>query len=509
MKSIRLLGRTFVYTFLFITLIEFTSYTASFYPILKTGGFFALIIIAVGLAIWKMEYGIYFILAELVIGSKGYLFSYEISGTSISIRLGLFLSIFAVWAVREIFVRKFRFKNFGLIKWYGIVLVFVVMGILVGYLNNNPIKDIFYDVNGWLFFALLPVFITAVSNAKQIQKVFQVAAAAVLAMLIKTVALLFIFSHQVQFILPSLYKWVRDTGVGEITKMDNDFYRIFFQSHIYAIFSFFVISVILINVTRNNFKKRDYLIYLIIGFFSALVTFVSYSRSFWLGGIIGIIFLMYVILFIMKLPMKKTFQVGISMFAVFLVVYISVLGIIRFPWPNPSSFSGGLIEERTKDVTEEAASASRFKLLDPLMDKIRENPILGSGFGTSVTYETSDPRALAANPDGMYKTFSFEWGYLDTWIEMGIFGLLAYLLLLVSLFRYGLKAYALYIQRPLEGSLIIGLLIGLVVLCAINATTPYLNHPLGIGYLLLTTAVFVSLTNNVPTDNVLNNEDRE
>ncbi|MBL7047698.1 MAG: hypothetical protein ISR95_08755, partial [Candidatus Marinimicrobia bacterium] len=145
--------------------------------------------------------------------------------------------------------------------------------------------------------------------------------------------------------------------------------------------------------------------------------------------------------------------------------------------------------------------ASRFKLLGPLSEKIRENPVLGSGFGTSITYETSDPRALENNPDGLYTTYSFEWGYLDTWIEMGIFGLVAYLSLLLTLFRYGWKLYKKYIQHALESSLILGLLAGLVVLSAIHITTPYLNHPLGIGYLLLTTAIFVSLKKDISIKN--------
>ncbi|MBU0612734.1 O-antigen ligase family protein [Patescibacteria group bacterium] len=499
MKSIRILGRTFGYTLLFIALIETISYAAYFFPVINMAGFFVLILVAVGLAIWKIEYGVYFILAELIIGSKGYLFFYEVADTSISLRLGLFLSIFVVWLIRELISRKFKFKNIGLIKWYGVLLFFVIVGILVGYFNDNPIKDIFYDVNGWLFFALLPVFITAISNAGQIQKVLQVASAAVSAMLFKTVLLLFVFSHQIEFVLPSLYKWVRTTGVGEITKMDNNFYRIFFQSHIFALFAFFIVAIIIINVSKKQFKTGDYILYWSLGFFSALVTFISYSRSFWAAGVVGLAFLMYTVLFIMKLSKKKTFQVAFAFVVVFFSVYLAALVIIKFPWPNPSTFSGGLIEERTTGVTEESASASRFKLLGPLADKIRENPLLGSGFGTSITYETSDPRALEASPDGLFTTYSFEWGYLDTWIEMGIFGLIAYLSLLVALFRYGLKLYKEYVQNPLESSLILGLLTGLVVLAAINVTTPYLNHPLGIGYILLATAIFVSLKKSIST----------
>jgi hypothetical protein len=497
MKSVRLLGRKFGYTFILIALVEFISYAAFFNPTMNTIGFFLLILAAISLSVWKIEYGLYFILAELIIGSKGYLFSYEVSGTSISVRLGLFLSILVVWFISALFRKKFKFANVGLIKWYGVLLLFVVIGILVGYFNDNPIKDIFYDVNGWLYFALLPVFIAAISGKKQVQQVLQVASAAVTTMLLKTVILLFVFSHQIEFVLPSLYKWIRTTGVGEITKMENDFYRIFFQSHIYALLSFIIVAFIIINVSRKNFKKSDYIIYWIIGFSSILVTFISYSRSFWLGGIVGLAFLMYSIFFIVKLSKKKSFQIAFAFAGVFLMVYIAVLGIIKFPWPNPSTFSGGLLEERTKDVAEEAASASRFKLLGPLTEKIRENPILGSGFGTSVTYETSDPRALESNPDGLYTTYSFEWGYLDTWIEMGIFGLISYLALLVTLFRYGWKLYRKYVKHTLEESLILGLLAGIVVLSAIHFTTPYLNHPLGIGYLLLTTAIFISLNKDI------------
>jgi hypothetical protein len=68
----------------------------------------------------------------------------------------------------------------------------------------------------------------------------------------------------------------------------------------------------------------------------------------------------------------------------------------------------------------------------------------------------------------------------------------------VALFRFGLKTFIKYEQQSVESSLIMGLLTGLVVLGTVNATTPYLNHPLGIGYLLLTTAIFLTLYNESP-----------
>ena len=45
----------------------------------------------------KLEYGLLILLAELFIGSKGYLFSYDYGGTLISLRMALFLVVMSAW----------------------------------------------------------------------------------------------------------------------------------------------------------------------------------------------------------------------------------------------------------------------------------------------------------------------------------------------------------------------------------------------------------------------------
>ena len=55
---------------------------------------------------------------------------------------------------------------------------------------------------------------------------------------------------------------------------------------------------------------------------------------------------------------------------------------------------------------------------------------MGRGFGATVTYQTRDPRILADNGSGEYTTYAFEWGWLDIWLKLGIFGLAAYFLLI-------------------------------------------------------------------------------
>ncbi len=109
---------------------------------------------------------------------------------------------------------------------------------------------------------------------------------------------------------------------------------------------------------------------------------------------------------------------------------------------------------------------------------------MGSGFGATVTYQSSDPRLVAASANGLYTTYAFEWGWLDVWLKLGIFGLLAYLALFAKIIFNGLK---------IGGYLSLSLATGLAVLIAVNIFSPYLNHPLGIGYLILAAAMIENL----------------
>jgi len=501
MLKLKLFGKLFFYAVLAIAVVEAFSYLAYFYPILNTIGFFLILLVALIFSLWKLEYGLFLILAELIIGSKGYLFSYEFSEISISIRLGLYLVVLGVWLIKLIKNKNIKFPLLGA---YSLLFVFLAWGILRGVLNHNSFDNIFFDFNGWLFFGLVFAFVEALNSWEKAQKAFQVILAAALAMILKTVFILFIFSHQIDFLLNSLYRWVRLTGVGEITKMPNNFYRVFFQSHIFAIIIFFFLIALIINVKKKEFAKRDYYLYWLVGLLSALVIFVSYSRSLWLGGLAGLLALYYGIFFVLKLSMKRVFVVSTGLLFSFAAVYLLTLAIIKFPWPSPSQFTGGLIEERTTDVTEEAGATSRFKLLTPLADKIKENVIIGSGFGTTITYQTDDPRFLSTHPDGKYTAYAFEWGYLDIWVKLGLAGLLVYLFLIYKIFRRGWIIFARFRENSIIQAIILGSLIGLFAIVIINFTTPYLNHPLGIGYLLLVTAILNMLEKNPSEINQLN-----
>jgi O-antigen ligase len=172
-----------------------------------------------------------------------------------------------------------------------------------------------------------------------------------------------------------------------------------------------------------------------------------------------------------NLPWKKSVRI-ISYAIGFVSIIIILTGVLL-----PSAYD--LVGERASSIihpTEEVASTNRFNLLSPIFNKIKEHSLIGSGFGTTVEYESVVPEKY-----GTLRVFAFEWSYLDTILEIGIIGLSIYLLLMLKTFKVGIK-------RIVSGNdkiMIVGLLASLFGLIVTNITTPYLNHPLGIGFLLL------------------------
>jgi O-antigen ligase len=291
--------------------------------------------------------------------------------------------------------------------------------------------------------------------------------------------------------MPIVYKWVRDTGVGEITKREDGFYRIFFQSHIFVLIGFLILfSLFISKIIQNKYKNRKeiFLNISILSFFLS-INILSFSRTNWLGLILGLILFFIIILYkfkFKKLLYSLAYFVAISILSVFILYFVA-----RVPFPNHgSSFSLNSISDRASEVSGEAGVSSRWSLLPVMISQIKLHPILGSGFGTEITYISSDPRVLEDSPSGEYTTFSFEWGWLDLWIKIGFFGTLSYLLLLYFLFSDLLKNFL-----NNNDFISLGISVSIFSLAVLHFFSPYLNHPLGIGIIMII-IIFVNKKNN-------------
>jgi O-antigen ligase len=85
--------------------------------------------------------------------------------------------------------------------------------------------------------------------------------------------------------------------------------------------------------------------------------------------------------------------------------------------------------------------------------------------------------------DGSYTTYAFEWGYLDMVLKFGALGLFVYL------YFVGQIAHKLWKKLKTAPASVIWALASLVVLLTTHIFTPYLNHPLGIGVLIMGAAI--------------------
>jgi hypothetical protein len=489
-----------------IAILEISSFVGHFFFSSDHWVFLTVVLVSLFLTLRNIKYGVWIILLELFIGSQGYLLHIDIGSTKLSLRIALWLIVLSVWFKNYIFSlfdkqkkQASIFSNFDFLtkanfNYFLLLFFFLVLAVILGLFNGNDWQNIFFDANGWLYFLLIfPFFETffnpAIAGENPFLPIWRLLAAGTTWICFKTFLLFFFFTHAFPdssplhwLITHNLYQWVRDTLIGEITIMPSGFARIFIQSQIYVVIAIFI-GLFAINRYWLEIKKsRKAIIFIILAYgviFGAII--ISLSRSFWLG--IAAVFIFYSFLTIKNLGFKNFISIILILLASLAVGVALIFSTAKFPFPKPSiDFDiTQALTDRAGAVSNDAAATSRYSLLPILWKKISINPIWGNGFGTTITYNASDPRITdqTAGGKGSYTTYAFEWGWLDIWLKLGLFGLLAYLLLFGKIIKTAFTK---------DTWLAWGLSSGLLLLVIISFFSPYTNHPLGIGYLLLAAA---------------------
>lgn len=456
-----------------IIITEILSYVSFLYPPAQAPVFFAAVLAAAIVTIKNLRWGILLLLAELAVGSQGYLLSWE-AGGRISLRMALWIIIMAVWLAGEL-VNLLRGKNiltkYARLEFWkplAALVIALLIGGIVGWLGSNDPTFFFLEAKRWLFIAIIFPCLAAWEKREDAYDALAVMLAGATWIALKTLGLVYLFSHPFSFI-QSVYDWMRYDLLGEMTRFSGGFFRIFIQSQIFLIPALFAA---LIAALRNT--KIHYGYGISAGVMGAALI-ASLSRSFWVGIACGLLVGAVACLIAVRPKFSNIIRALGIILASGAISLLAVFIIVRFPFPNPSAdFSASLLASRGQ---VEAGAASRWSLLPVMWKEIKKAPFLGYGFGKALTYRTSDPRVVQSTVNGEYTTYAFEWGWFDIWLKIGILGLFAYIWLLTSLFRasWGLM--------KVEPSWAIGLMMSLATLAAVHFFTPYLNHPLGFGYL--------------------------
>ncbi|MBU4315076.1 O-antigen ligase family protein [Patescibacteria group bacterium] len=520
--SKQFVGKTMVVTLCGIAIMHslafFVRDTSLELILLIAFGIFALVLT------WRSQLnGLLLAFAEIFTGGHGHLLDVDVFGFSLSLRILIFAIVMGVWLIRFAQIWAPRLLKEGLAcssvapkerrtgvvtegllsrlvisrdtPWLLLTLA-VVIGTAVGFLQNDP-RAVFDDMNGYVTICYLLPLLTINWTLSNKRRLLQVFFASLVWIIGFSVVLVYAFTHLDGKELNDLYTFVRDSRLAEVTLqvIDNKgsamevyatnyysalsgqyWYRIFMPSQLVEIFGALLLYSGMIYLWR---KERLQWFVTLFFMFSILTLLLSLSRSFLLGTAVGGLSIFISAfwfgshkLWIIRRTLLAILLSIVSIFFIYAIVQVAV--------PIRPDLSDAAFFQTSAQTGRVEAVVSRWNLLDEMIVPIAERPILGSGFGKTVSYNSEDPRILSELGGQEYTTYRFEWGWHDIWLKMGLLGLLAFTWYLVTLLRAGW----LTMQSKGYKWLVAGLIGGIIALFVANTFSPYLNHPLGIGFML-------------------------
>src|SRR3989338_1800780 len=350
-----------------------------------------------------------------------------------------------------------------------------MLGFMTGVLSQNPLS-VFQDGNAYFFLLYAIPILSLRWDSAQRHAMFHVFAAGVVWTTLSSLGILYFFTHFSGESIRGVYTFLRDVRLAEITHINGALYRVFMQTQFFVIaFGGFILALLL----RASLRRDRLILSLLLGLVLTLAL-LSFSRSFWLAMVCsGLVFLLGLcFLYGRRFPWKPLFFW--SAFSGVLAM-ASLLLVIFFPIPSVRIGGEDLVHAFKKRTSEsqDVALSSRLNLFPPMWSTVLAHPITGNGFGKAVTFTSDDPRVRVLSPDGTWSTTAMEWGWLELWLKMGILGPIGFL----SLFYFLVREFFSY-QKTDQSWIGLGFITALVFLYVTHFFSPYLNHPIGIGFIL-------------------------
>jgi len=355
--------------------------------------------------------------------------------------------LFLVWFFKKGYVRNFlkqgiccsaklKIKS-NLAKW---VIVFLIIGALSVFVATSPvaaIKKLLFLIN---IFLLFPIIKDISKDEKERMRIIKTGATAmIILLLIGYLQLISVFFAP----LYDFWQWWAEnvtsvfygSNLSELLKVSNTWFSYyadspptlrmfsaFPDSHSFAMFG--IIGLIfLVYILKKPQEPGKFLTWGVI-VFSLLALMFSGSRGVWLSAVFP--FLAVVFLFIFrKEKILKPFLIMLIIFALAFPVSSLVLS---------QSYEDGedatLAFKRAKSIAdlEELSVKSRLGIWKSSFESVLKHPLLGVGIGNYAVVLNEDVSAAK-------KGASAHNLYLDIASEMGLLGLAAFLMIILSIFK--------------------------------------------------------------------------
>jgi len=473
-----LTARLPITVFLLSAAAECLSFLGFLAPAVGHAALALLAILALAMAVTDLRWLFALLMVEMVIGTHGRLFSAEMFGFSLSLRMVLFGVLALGWIVHAArgCSRVMHFRHAHVSAPLLLLIAALTLAATRGLAEGASFGAVFHDANGYAFLLLIPIGLDLFAGREGFAWLTRALTGAVAWLAAKSLLALYLFTHDFGPILKDIFDWQRVLRLGEITVMPGGAVRVFSASDVFLLPAVFIGAML-----AWEYGKRKILLWTAL---AAAAFLVSLSRSFWLGAIVASAFMLPVFVRMEIVPLRR---IG-GFFGTVLVTLALAGGSLAltalFPFPDRSVGAGAwnAYGGRLTDASD-AAVSSRWNQIPPLKEGIARAPILGSGFGATITYRSDDPRVIELNPGGVVTTGAIEWQYLEIWLKTGLLGVLAIVWLW---WRIGLFFWrTIGTARGTDRLLAAGLMLSFLAFIVANIFTPYINHPLGWGFLAL------------------------
>lgn len=444
---------------IFFTL-RLLSWTLIDHPLIEGVIVFCLVMYTALLYFQHPKFAWYMVLGELVLGGSGHLLELW----TLSLRTLMVYTFLFLWAVHSLAVKEYRYR-LRIPHWlfYSIapLFLFVIISGINGIIQHHPIANIIRDMIPFTYlFLLLPAYhlFDIHNNVHPPRYLIALLIGGILGTALYSLILFFLFSFGIEHLHDPFYNWIRDVGAGKITDMGTGFFRVVFPEHLLLPVAVLVTSSLLLN----KHKKHHHIWYVTLAA-ALLVLVLNFSRAYLLGILVGFIVLLY------RHNVKRWIQVAFLN----LVLFLGIFFTLHLIGSGGQSLGLSLLGIRTQSFIQpqiEESTYTRMSLLSPIITMTQNAPLLGQGLGASLTFYNPISNAYVT-------TTQFDWGYLELWAELGIFGLLNIILLLLCITIETI----IHIRRCNDFyDLHVGILAAIVALSVIAIFAPVFSHVLGI-----------------------------
>ena len=464
--------------FLLCMAAESASFLGFLVPDVRVVALALLAVLAVAMAMTDLRWLFALLLAEMVIGTHGRLFSADVFGFALSLRMVLFGVLFLGWLIHAMrgCSRVLHFRHAHVSAPLLLLVAALALAATRGLAEGATPGMVFNDANGYAFLLLIPIGLDLFAGREAFAWLTRVLVGAVAWLSAKSLLMLYLFTHDFGRILKDVFDWQRVLRLGEITLLPGGAVRVFSASDVFLVPALFIGAMLAWSYGRRKILAWTAL--------AAAAFLLSLSRSFWLGAAAASAFMLPVFVRKEIVPLRR---IG-GFFGTVLVTLalaggaLALIALLPFPARVTDGAAWGAYGGRFTDASD-AAVSSRWNQLEPLKRGIASAPILGSGFGATITYRSDDPRVIGLHPGGVVTTGAIEWQYHEIWLKLGLLGLFAVVWLW---WRIGLFFWkTLGTARGTDRLLAAGLMLSFLAFIVANIFTPYVNHPLGWGFLAL------------------------